>query len=640
MDEKNPTTVNNPAPKEPLNKPEKKQGLTVSNSKQKPNTNPDTDNAPAAKLNPVAPGNNPARVPQRTAELSSPPTLPVKTNITTEPKGNTVKRTEPSPVVQTVAMSTIIKDEAKQDLLPAAVRPIKQEYQESKPWSNRTKAEVSPIKQEYQDSKPWSNRTKAEVSPIKQEYQDSKPWSNRTKAEVSPIKQEYEESKPWSNRTKAEVSPSEQLQVPSSQRNANYRCVKVMESDEETSARTNTIYAKNMTGVNSNSKLSSVQAACFQRVAGVAHDAVPKSSSPQQFSTLRKGREVIDLTSDDSPPRPQTKSHSVAHVQGSQGNKQDVSKVSPKLVSGKDADGRRHASQSQLRKEYEGSSRHHSIREMQPSNETPPIYDALTYGGQPQGKPKVLPQLPASSPVTMSKKSLDEVYPSGKQETGIPKHDKKRHQRAMVESLDGRFTHSPSSDSVDEHFAEWFRRQSSVPQHTKPHFSHQRHTGNPELSKLKYGYVTDEVCPPDCPCSLPASREEEIMSVPHPKPKEHYEEDLPFAGVTLYPGRWSPTLVAADHPDLYISSHAAHLPPPPDSLANHMCTASRIFIPTAQIFSPPYHLGMPPMGGPPLIAGTDDQLHIHPHCLMASSYPCTSSSRTPDGAPYPLYSFT
>ena len=586
MDEKNPSVVNNPAPKEPLNKPEKKQGLTVSNSKQKPNTNPDTDNAPAVKLNPAAPGNNPVRAPQRTAELSSTPTLPVKTNVTTEAKGNAVKRTEPSPVAQTVTMSTIIKDDAKQDLSPA-------------------------------------------------DKQDLLP------AAVRPIKQEYLESKPWSNRTKAEVSPSEQLQVPSSQRNANYRCIKVMGSDEETSARTNTIYAKNMSGVNSNSKLSSVQAACLQRVTGgIAHDAVPKSSSPQQFSTLRKGREVIDLTSDDSPPRPQTKSHSVAHVQGSQGNKQDVPKVSPKLFSGKDADGRRHASQSQLRKEYEGSSRHHSIREMQPSNETPPLYDAPTYSGQPQGKPKVSPQLPARSPVTMSKKSLDEVYPSGKQETGIPKHDKKRHQRAMVESLDGRFTHSPSSDSVDEHFAEWLRRQSNVPQHTKPHFSHQRHTGNPELSKLKYSYVTEEVCPPDCPCSLPASRKDEIVSVPHPKPKEHYEEDLPFAGVTLYPGRWSPTLVAADHPDLYISSHGAHMPPPPDSLASHMCTASRIFIPSAQIFSPPYHLGMAPMGGPPMIAGTDDQLHIHPHCLMASSYPCTSTSRTPDGAPYPLYSFT
>ena len=586
MDEKNPSTVNNPALKEPLNKPEKKQGLTVSNSKQKPNTNPDTVNVPAVKLNPAAPENISARAQQRNAELSSPPTLPVKTNVTSEAKGNAVKRTDPSPVVQTVAMSTISKNDVKQDVLPVV-------------------------------------------------KQDLLP------AAVRPIKQEYQESKTWSSKTKADISPSEHLQVPpSSQHNANYRCIKVTGNDEETSARTNTIYAKNMAGLNSNSKLSVQAASCLQRVTGVAHDAAAKASPPQQFSTVRKGREVIDLTSDDSPPQPQSKSHSVARVQGSQGNNREISKVSSRLVSCKDADGRRHASQLQIRKEYDGSSRHHNIREMQPSNELSSIYDAVPYGAQPQGKPKVLPQLSASSPVTMSKKNLDEVYPAVKQDASIKKLDKKRHQRARVENIDGRYTHSPSSDSVDKHFAEWFRRQSNVPQHTKPHLSHQRHTGNPELSKLKYSFVTEEVCPPDCLCSLPTSRNEEIVSVPHPKPKEHYEEDLPFPGVTLYPGRWSPTLVAADHPDLYISSHAAHLPPPPDSLASHMCSASRIFIPSAQIFSPPYHLGMAPMGGPPLIAGTDDQLHIHPHCLMASSYPCTSSSRTPDGAPYPLYSFT
>lgn len=95
----------------------------------------------------------------------------------------------------------------------------------------------------------------------------------------------------------------------------------------------------------------------------------------------------------------------------------------------------------------------------------------------------------------------------------------------------------------------------------------------------------------------------------------------------------------ADHPDLYISSPSAHLQGPPDTLSNHLCTASRIFIPTPPMFTPPYHLGVAPMG-PALISGGEDQLHIHPHCLLGSTYPGTSNSRTPEGTNYPLYSFT
>lgn len=581
MDEKSPSTVNNPAMKEPLSKSEKKQGLTVFNSKPKPSTSPVTNKAPAVKQNQAVTEANPARPPpqscppQSCTAVSSPHALPVQMKVASEAMGNAVKTTDSAQTSEAVTVSTVHKDHIKQELSP--VRSAKQEYQESKLWSNKAKAAV-----------PKNNTL---------------PTERRDK-----------------------VIPSEQFQLASSQQNTNYRCIKVMSSDDETSARTNMIYSKNTAAVDSSAN-QNIQAASLQRVIRVANDGSQMSSPPQQLNTASKEREVIDLTLDDSPPRLQLKSHSVPHVQSPQANPQDVPKVS-RPDSGRDIDGRRHASKPQLRKDYQnGSTKHHSYREVQSSREISSSYDVQTYSVHPQGKPKVSPQLPESSPVSTVKRKLDEVYPSFKQETGLPKHDKKRHQQTRVESMEGRITHSPSSDSVDEHFAEWLRRQSSAPpQQTKHRASHDRHAGNSEL---------------DCPCFLHTSRKDDNTSVPLLKPKkEHYEEDLPFAGMTLYPGGWSPTMLAADQPDLYISSHAAHLPPPPDSLPGHMCSSSRIFIPTAQLFSSPYHLGMAPMGGPPLIAGADDQLHIHPHCLMASSYPCTTSSRTPDGVAYPLYSFT
>lgn len=588
MDEKNPSSVNELTPKDPLNKPEKKQGLTESNNKQTSSTSPDKDKVPVVKHELASTGANPVKVPQKVAVLSSPQKVSAKVNVTSSAQGNALKTAPSSHTMQTAALSTVSENFVKHDLPPAAARPFKQEHHESKTWSNRTKAEVS---------------------------------------QPSVVPTERREK----------VIPSEHFKASPTYQHTSYRCIKVMSSDEETSARTNTIYTKNTTGVNSNPK-PSVRAASPRRVTRVVHDVAPKSSSPQQLTTASKGREVIDLTSDDSPPRPQSKNLSVPRVQISQGNgnTQETCKVS-QTVSSKDSGVRmRHAaSKSQLRKEYEGGSRHQSIGEVQPSKEASPVYDSQTYSVLQQVKPKVPPRLPASSPAVAVKKNPEEVY-SVKQETGLPKHDKKRHQQVRVEGIDGRFTHSPSTDSVDEHFAEWYRRQSGVPPRSKPPVvSNQRHISNPDMGKLTYSYVPEDMCPPDCPCSLPTSRKDESVSVAPPKPKkEHYEEDLPFAGMT-----WGPAMM--DHPELYISSsHGPHLPPPPDSLATHMYTASRIFIPPAQIFSPPYHMGMPPMGAPPLIAGTDDQLHIHPHCLMASPYPCSSSSRTPDGAAYPLYSFT
>ena len=587
MDEKNPSSVNSLPQNQPLDKPEKKQGLTVSN-KAKPGI--ETDKAAVLKQNQGAVGATPARLPQDVTAFSSLQSSPYTMNTTTRIKGSAVKTTE-SGHVHSVMASCETKTSFKQGMSSAAVQSFKQEYQEPKTCNTKSKTGAAP---------PITSATEKQ---------------NRN--------------------TPTEQRATEQRPQDTSQQNRNY--IKSMQGDEEAGLTTSTVYAKN-TSANTNLK-QSVQAVPLQRVFRGVHDDKLMSPLPQLLNSVSKGREIIDLTSDDSPPGSQPKSHLVPHTQGSQGNAQDLSKMQ-RSGSG-DTEGLRHGHKSATRQEYHDSSkRRHPVREVQTGGEVSSVYEVQTYGIQPFNNNRVAPQVQDSSPSI--KKGKDEGYPLVKQETFLPKHDKKRHQQAQVESLEGRYTHSPSSDSADEHFAEWFRRQSNV-QHHRPtcSVSHHMQSPNPELGQFRYGYITEDMSAPDCSCSLPTSRKDEIVAVAPPtkSKKEHYEEDLPFPGIPMYPGRWSPSMVT-DHPDLYISSHPPHLGVPPDALASHLCTPSRIFIPTAQIFSPPYHMGMAPMGAPSLIAGTDDQLHIHPHCLMASSYPRSSSSRTPDGTGYPLYSFT
>lgn len=584
MDEKNPSLVNSLPQSQPLDKPEKKQGLTVSNKAKQ-----ETNKAAVLKQNQGAVEATPTRLPQDVIAVSSVQSPPYMMKTTTDLKASEVKTTE-SGQVHTVMASSESKTSFKEGVSPVAVQSFKQEREEPKTCSSNSKTGAAP---------PITSATEKQ---------------NRD----TPTDQRTTEKRPQDT----------------TQQNRKY--IKTMQSDEDASLPTSTMYAKNTTAANSNLK-QSVQAVPIQRVFRGVHDDNLMPPTPQLLNSVSKGREIIDLTSDDSPPRSQSKSHLVPHIQGSQANAQDLSKMQ-RCGSG-DTEGRRHGHKSQMRQEYhESSKRHHPVWEVQTSGEVPSVYDMQTYSVQPFNNNRVARQVQDSSPTI--KKSKDE-YPLVKQETFPPKHDKKRHQQPRVESLEGRYTHSPSSDSADEHFAEWFRRQSNVQHHrTKCSVSHHMPSPNPELGQFRYGYVSEDMRATDCSCSLPTSRKDEIVSVPPTKSKkEHYEEDLSFPGIAMYPGRWSPSMVT-DHPDLYISSHPPHLGVPPDALASHLCTPSRIFIPTAQIFSPPYHMGMAPMGAPPLIAGTDDQLHIHPHCLMASSYPRSSNSRTPDGTGYPLYSFT
>lgn len=586
VDEKMRPVVSEPAPKETPSKSDKKQALAVANSmsKHKSCTNPDGSKAVDLKKDSMIKESTHSKVPQVAVPVSSPQTLPRPASVASSSEKSVAKKINSRHTPQSV---TLVTGKAEQTLPTGTVSSTNQEYEESKLFSKNV-AEMS-------------------QSSVVTHLQIHKPVGQQNK-----------------------------------QHNLNE-----FTDDDQTSARTNTIYAKNTTGTNSKSRESD-QAGCLQRVARVVREIAPKPPSPQQSFSETKGREVIDLTSDDSPPQSQSKSYAVCLVQGPQqnaemskmqgtkGKESEISKM-PRTKT-KDSNARRIAPKPQFKRESDCASRHGSIVDTHPRIEMTPLTDSNIYSVEPQGKQalKVSSHLPLSSSGSTVKKNFDEMYVSVKQEIGVPKHKKKLHQ-SKVEGTMSRFTQSPSGESADEHFAEWKRRQANVPQLTKSPVSQQRHTApcNLEQEKLDY-YVPENTCPPDCPCSLPMRRKSENLLLPLPKPKkEHYEEDLPFASMT-----WAPSSVGPGHPDHYMYSHPAHLPPPTDSLASHVYSASRIFIPSAQIFSPPYPLGMTPIGAPPLLAGAEDQIHIHPHCLMASTYPSSSSSRTPDGAAYPLYSFT
>ncbi|XP_068745185.1 AT-rich interactive domain-containing protein 5B-like isoform X1 [Montipora capricornis] len=587
IDDKNPAIESELAPKDPLNKTDKKQLLAVSNSKTKscadPGTGKDADKKHPQNLHPTEA--NATKVPPASVALSSPQALTVTAKITSNSSGKAMKTTSSSGAMATVTLPNVGKDGARMNMPPVDVRPIKQGYRETTLISKSTRAEIS------------------QSSPLPTQKRDNP------------------------------ATPDKLATLPG-QRCTQHHYLNALDNDDETSARTNTIYAKNTT--------KSAQAGCLQRVSRVVSDIAPKSLSSQAFNSTIQNKEIIDLTSDDNPSVLKLKSHSLSHVEchpqnavisKKEGLKEKEVGISqmPRTAETKDSSARRLAPKPLLKREREETLRHHSIAKTHSRNETTTLFDSHTYNVEPQGKQLLKVSL-SRSPVSTMRKNSDELYPSVKPEVNLPKHDKKRHQQSKIESVERQFAHSPSSESVDEHFAEWRRRQASTPQPTKPPVSNQRH--HLEQAQFKYSYVHEDSCPPDCPCSLPKSRKDEKLLLPKPK-KEHFEEDLPFANMT-----WAPTMVAPGHPDHYIYSHPAHLRPPMDSLASHVYSASRIFIPSAQIFNPPYHLGMAPMGAPPLLAGAEDQIHIHPHCLMASSYPTSSSSRTPDGAAYPLYSFT
>ncbi|PFX32546.1 AT-rich interactive domain-containing protein 5B [Stylophora pistillata] len=576
MDEKNSPIGDSCEQKELLDKTKKKPGLTVSNNKAIMQPSFHTDQAIVGKKQNQVIGRD-RNTNDNIAPVSSQQGAPLRVTSTADVKRNMMHVAHSQEMQPVMTMSAVTSASYMQGIPPVSVKSI---TEESKPWRNKSNASTEPPTTSSSDRR-------ERILAAKQFSQEVTVTQDR--------KQHRREG---------------------------------IGSHEETSARTNLVYAKTTAAVDTNLN----QAIPSQRVSKVVNDDTQEVPPPQQLNTTNKGREVIDLTSEDSPPGVKSRSQTVAQTQR---EIQEMSKVQRPIIGGGENARQRHFQQSQSKQEQNDSSKHHSTKEQKPKVEGSKAYGVQPYSGQPFNNNKAPPRVHESSPGLTTKKALDEGHPPLKQEGSHPKLDKKRHKQARLENLEGRYTHSPSSESVDEHFAEWLRRQSSgQQQHPK---SNTRHHYTPE--QYRYSYVSEDLCPPDCSCSSSASRKDEIRPPP-PKPKkEHYEEELPFSGMTFYPGRWSPSSMMADHPDLYISSPSAHLQGPPDTLSNHLCTASRIFIPTPPMFTPPYHLGVAPMG-PALISGGEDQLHIHPHCLLGSTYPGTSNSRTPEGTNYPLYSFT
>ena len=478
------------------------------------------------------------------------------------------------------------------------------------------------------DAKVSSRATCATTIAFNPQAQESHGHSGRDSYQVPPV------------RTSTTVPAVATIaEVASSQDNIVYHCVKLERNDEWTSARTSAVYAKSSVAVTHHGS-SSTEPSSLQRVVRKRNSDNLVPQSAQHSGQVCKAKEVIDLTSDDSSPAP--KIHSPALVKKSSENfrKKPESSGPPRM---RGPDSRQDIGHLQkLDEHHDHVHRCHSVRESQPSVEVTPVQSTKSYNAPHSSR--VMLQVRDSSVPQNAYNAKDEAYYNVRKEVACQKQEKTRNlQTQHVENLHGKMTVSPSLERADEHFAQWHCRQSGIQQPHSRH-GHATHTTYPgddhELSQLRYTYVNEDMCDQDCACSVPKKRKENAALAPTPRmKKEHYEDDLPYTGMAVYPGRWTPPVVA-DHPDLYITSHADYMQGSPGSLGSHMCTTSRVFLPQSQIFTSPYHMGMTPVGAPTLLASSDDRLHLHPHCLIPSPYPCTSNSRAPEAGSYPLYSFT
>ena len=204
-----------------------------------------------------------------------------------------------------------------------------------------------------------------------------------------------------------------------------------------------------------------------------------------------------------------------------------------------------------------------------------------------------------------------------------------------MDDLHPRVTHSPSLESVEEHFDEWRRRQALVPQPSHAILSAVQTASEQDPYHFLPSQYTCIRTEPDYVCSQERRKEGNAEQQEQPEEK-HYADKVAFQSC------WSPTSVSGAGAFTVRSPHASS---PKENMVvsvEQLYSTSRIFMPSPQMFSPSVPLEMMPMSpsvlaAAPLIPGPEEQFHIHPHCLMASaySYPVGTAS-----IPYPLHSFT
>ena len=215
----------------------------------------------------------------------------------------------------------------------------------------------------------------------------------------------------------------------------------------------------------------------------------------------------------------------------------------------------------------------------------------------------------------------------GKEKSADRAHTKikKRFHPYLMDDM--RVTHSPSRDNVEEHLDEWARRRLFA-QRAHGLMAGMQADGF-HFFPSPYGCLPRE---PDCPQERRKESRKESSTEKQQELAGPYPEALAFQACLSPP--------AVSEASAFAAMRSAHASATKEELASmeHLYPTSRIFMPPPQLF--PQMVPMSPSvlaAGPALIAGSEEQFHIHPHCLMAAPYPYPGGSAS---IPYPLHSFT
>lgn len=237
-----------------------------------------------------------------------------------------------------------------------------------------------------------------------------------------------------------------------------------------------------------------------------------------------------------------------------------------------------------------------------------------------------------------------ETYPSPQQnyrlieEVRLPTSVERTPSKAKLEhtqiisEVHPNITHRTFTESPDEHFQEWRRRQgmSQYPAYISLNQNEQtRHssmTEQPSPLESRYLYVQDDG-------AVHPRVIEEVPLVLSSKPAMYYQEESFYSGVPFYHGGWATAGVA----------DGVSFKGDPETINSnsHLRSSSCIFMPTSQMFGSAVPIAplSPPVLSQGHVVSGQETISIHPHLLMTSPY-SHNHQMVSQNPTRPLHSYT
>lgn len=246
----------------------------------------------------------------------------------------------------------------------------------------------------------------------------------------------------------------------------------------------------------------------------------------------------------------------------------------------------------------------------------------------------------------LSRGHFKETYPSPqpqnyrqREEGRLPISVERNQSQANVEQtpmnsdVHRTITHRTFTESPDEHFQEWRRRQgmTQYPAYITVNQNDQRRrssmTEQPSPLESRYVYVQDDG-------GVHPRVIEEVPLILSSKPSMYYQEESFYGGVPFYHGGWTTAGVA----------DGVTFKGDPEAMNNnsHLRSSSCIFMPTTQMFGSAVPIAplSPPVLNQGHVVSGQETISIHPHLLMTSPYSHNHHQMVSQNPTRPLHSYT